>query len=291
MIKIAIIIPTFNRRKPLSHVLKQLQKIDDAGFQLSIFVVVDGSTDGTIEMLKGEFSNVITIIGDGNWWYTKSMNEGFKLAQAHNPDYFLLLNDDMHFETDFVAILLKAALEKNNNAIITSICFSDKAPFLLFNSGVKRISWWRSKFFRYHLALSKGSPKDFTGLVRTEAITGRGTIIPSNILYRLNMYDEKFVQYGSDLDLGFKAIKNGYECYISWDAKVFSMIELTGKGATFIKSDFSSFIKNMFNEHSMTYLPDAFRLVWRYGPRWLFPLSCTIIVLGTFKSYFFNRKY
>ncbi len=291
MNKIAVVIPTYNRRKLLHNLLQQLFQIENSKFEYNVVVVVDGSTDGTIEMLTKDFPEVHIIYGNGNWWYTKSMNEGFKYLKDKNPDYLLLLNDDVCIQRDYLSFLLNAAIKKNDKAIITSICFSDKAPYVLFDAGVSRIIWWRFKFVKYYKRFSEVKIEDFSGLVPTEIVTGRGTLIPAHILYTLNMYDEKYIQYGSDLDLGLKAIKQGYKCFISYDAKVYSIIETTGKGASFIKTSFFDFIKNLFNKYTMTYLPDSFRLAWNYGNRWLYPLTCAIIILGNFKAYFFNKKY
>ena len=72
--KIAAIIPTFNRKDYLKVLLSQLQNQNKERFTLEIIVVVDGSTDGTLEMLENEFPEVHIVKGTGDWWYTKSMN-------------------------------------------------------------------------------------------------------------------------------------------------------------------------------------------------------------------------
>jgi len=79
MHKIVAVIPTYNRKNHLRVILNQLLNQKSLGiYLLDIVVVVDGSTDGTIEMLANEFSKVHMITGSGNWWYTKSMNIGFR---------------------------------------------------------------------------------------------------------------------------------------------------------------------------------------------------------------------
>ena len=81
MKRLVIVIPTHNRRYLLFSLLGQIFNVDHSLFELVVIVVVDGSTDGTIEMLKKEFPQVHIVYGNGNWWYTKSMNEGFKYAE------------------------------------------------------------------------------------------------------------------------------------------------------------------------------------------------------------------
>ena len=77
---LCIIIPTFNRKKQLSVLLHQFKQQKSNGIRFNIVVVVDGSTDGTIELLESEFPEVIIVKGSGNWWFTRSLNEGCKYA-------------------------------------------------------------------------------------------------------------------------------------------------------------------------------------------------------------------
>ena len=72
---LSIVIPTFNRKQPLSILLNQFKGQKITGIEYKIVVVVDGSTDGTLEMLSSEFPEVFVVKGSGNWWFTKSMNE------------------------------------------------------------------------------------------------------------------------------------------------------------------------------------------------------------------------
>src|SRR5688572_11601688 len=111
--KIAAIIPTFNRRQELSDLLWMLGNMDmPEKCELDIIAVVDGSTDGTIEMLTRDFPHVHIVKGTGNWWYTRSINEGFKYADRLRPDLILTLNDDIIVHDDYLLKLVAAYREK-----------------------------------------------------------------------------------------------------------------------------------------------------------------------------------
>ena len=72
-------------------------------FEAHVFVVVDGSNDGTAEMLDVDFQDVQYILGDGNWWYTKSMNEAFlQVVKADKSELVICLNDDIILADDFL---------------------------------------------------------------------------------------------------------------------------------------------------------------------------------------------
>ena len=53
MIKLSVIIPTFNRRRVLERTLPSLLTQDIPPDEYEIIVVIDGSTDGTADMLRG----------------------------------------------------------------------------------------------------------------------------------------------------------------------------------------------------------------------------------------------
>ena len=289
-IKIAIIIPTYNRKELLGNLLNQLIKISDKLFTIELVVVEDGCEDGTKELIDKDFKSVHLIHGTGSWWYTKSINEGIQFALDLQPDYILLLNDDVILGLNYLENIVAAGEKYKRNAIISSVCFSHEKPYLIFDAGVKKILWWRFKFIKHYRQFTIAEPKNFNGVVPTLAITGRGTLVPVEILKHINAYDEKFIQYGSDLDFGLRAQQMGVKCYCCYDAQIFSIIQSTGKGASFIKQNIFQFIASLFNKYSINYLPDSFRLAWRYGYKFIFPITAAIIVMGNIKAFFFNKK-
>ena len=100
------IIPTFNRLKVVelySAIEKQTYK------NIKIIIINDGSTDGTLNYLEGiDDDNFHFINGDGDLWWGKSINEGFKfvLDKATSQDFILLLNDDTYFDENCVQYFL-----------------------------------------------------------------------------------------------------------------------------------------------------------------------------------------
>ena len=88
-----------------------------------IFVVVDGSSDGTYEMLNEEFSHVIIIKGNGNWWYTKSINKGIKETINYKCDYVLTLNDDIIFNSNYLEKLIEDQHKCGPESVMGSLSF------------------------------------------------------------------------------------------------------------------------------------------------------------------------
>lgn len=140
MQKLGVVISTFNRKSYLKGILKQLLSQERlANLQLFPVIVVDGSNDGTYEMLATEFPQIDVVKGNGNWWWTKCINEGIKfLFENHHPEYILLLNDDSIIQSDYIKNVMQATRVAGENAIIGSISVTDTLPFKVSFSGVKK---------------------------------------------------------------------------------------------------------------------------------------------------------
>jgi len=61
---------------------------------LSVYLVEDGSTDGTSEGLQEKYPQVKLFSGDGNLFWNGGMRIAFSEAMKDEPDYYLWLNDD-----------------------------------------------------------------------------------------------------------------------------------------------------------------------------------------------------
>ncbi|MCP5046998.1 MAG: glycosyltransferase family 2 protein, partial [bacterium] len=211
-----------------------LEKQAVQGIELSIVVVVDGSTDGTRETIRSFFPDVIVIEGDGNWWWTKSVNEGCKLAVKNGANAVLLLNDDVQFRQNYLEALL-GAVEKEPGAIIGSLNITAENQNRIYFSGAKGLQWWSGKLLRYHRFLSIYN-YNMTGLHKSIVLPGRGVFIPVRVFNEIGFYDEKALpQYKADYDFVLRAHKKKIKTLVSWDAIILVQVESTGKGATFTK--------------------------------------------------------
>ncbi|MFC4269735.1 glycosyltransferase family 2 protein [Polaribacter marinivivus] len=291
MINLAVIIPTFNRKEYLKNLLDQIKNISHSKFTVNVITVVDGSTDGTLEMLKSNHPKVNTVIGNGNWWYTKSINKGIDCAYKLGTDYILTLNDDILLKENFFEELYKAMTQSPKKSIIGASSFTKTKPKKILSLGVKKIILWRYKLIPYYkIFTNKKDVRCLEGLHQSQVLPGRGLLFPIEIAKRINGFDEKFPQYHSDYDFSLRAKKKGYKLYVCWDLIVYSFIEETGQGTSYLKSSFKSFLKGFITKHSRTNLKDNARYLFRHGHKIFFPITFSIFILSSFNSHFFKKK-
>lgn len=111
MKKIAVLLTCYNRKEKTINCLKSLYKaIDLSNYEIKfdIYLVDDGSTDGTYEEINKHFPAVIIINGLGNLFWARGMGLAWETALSANSDYdsFLLLNDDVILTENFLIDLL-----------------------------------------------------------------------------------------------------------------------------------------------------------------------------------------
>ncbi len=266
--KIAAIIPTFNRKEKLDIILTQLctQKGTD-DIKLEIIVCVDGSSDGTDEMIKKKFPLVHTVSGDGNWWYTKSMNMGFQYAQQLNPDFVLTLNDDVEVDNYYVSILLTDFLSIGRKDIVLgSLSVSNDERRLVHFAGSKQNGTSVLSVKNYFPPLEMIYDRVvLSGIHPSRELAGRGILIPNALLVNLNYFDESLPQYGSDTDFCLKVRKSGGDVLISWNAIVKVNVGLTRIRSESGRESLRVFLKDLFDKHSHYSIRKFILLEYRYA--------------------------
>jgi GT2 family glycosyltransferase len=250
-IKIGAVIPTFNRAASLRTILTCLQTQSHTTSITTIpIIVVDGSTDGTLEMLATEFPTAVIVRGDGNWWYTRSINEGIKKARELDCNYILTLNDDLTFSADYIGAIVTDHLATGPESVIGSISLSSTAPRLITFSGVSRVTR-TLKEFNYLPKFSPVEENNLSGVQPSVVLSGRGILYPTAIFDRFGLYDERLVQYSSETDFTYTMSRNGIPVMISYNARVYENVRLTSAGAVYNNPSLPALLRSFRNKYSI----------------------------------------
>src|SRR3984957_5224459 len=179
-IRIAAVIPTFNRAASLKNILHCLgqQVFGEYHVNLLPVVVVDGSTDETLDMLAMEFPGAAIVHGDGNWWYTRSVNEGIKKARQLDCNFILTLNDDITFPPGYIETLLRVYFITGPGSVIGSVSLSAGEPRLITFSGVSKVTR-TLKEYNYMPKFSVVSEGALSGLKPSIVLSGPGLLSPA----------------------------------------------------------------------------------------------------------------
>ncbi len=250
-------------------------------------IINDGSQDGTKDIVELKEDNHTLINGTGSWWWTKSMNEGFKKAMELGYDYVLVLNDDIEIPQDYLEILLRDYSSLPPDSILGSASISVNKPHQIESAGTYEFIKWRLKFIPYYRGF-KPLDNNFAGIHKSWTLSGRGTLIPISVFDKIGFYDEKLVQYGSDDEFCIRANLNKIPVFISWNARIYNNTYLTSKGSAFKNDGLITLLKSFFNRYSVNSLYKQAYLYLKYGYKLLLPLYLIIVISGTIKAYYFN---
>jgi N-acetylglucosaminyl-diphospho-decaprenol L-rhamnosyltransferase len=202
----AIYIPTYNGRERLARTLRSLE----AQSRPAEAVVVDnGSSDGTAELIRGEFPEVALLEMGRNLGFGPAIN---RAVEEHPADPVILLNNDVEAEPRFVEALLDAAAGGAECA--AAVLVQEAAPELIDSAGV--VADRTLMGFDYlhgeplEAALRAAAPLGPTGgaaLYRLDAFRAAGG------------FDERIFLYYEDLDLALRLRAAGARCVLAGEAR------------------------------------------------------------------------
>jgi GT2 family glycosyltransferase len=102
-VEMSVIAISLNSRQLLRECLASVRAAEWRGHSYEVIVVDNGSTDGTIEMLRAEFPDARVIANRTNQGLCRAANQGAAIA---NGRLLLFLNDDTLIRGDALALLI-----------------------------------------------------------------------------------------------------------------------------------------------------------------------------------------
>jgi GT2 family glycosyltransferase len=163
---------------------------------MAVYVVDDGSTDGTAEAISEHFPSVRLLQGDGNLYWNGAMRLAFAEALRQDFDYYLWLNDDTTLFPDSLPRMLRAAAKYGDRAIIVGSARDPDTGGLSYG-GVRRMHRWRPFEFTWI------APRD--GDVAVHTMNGNCVLIPRAIAQKVGNLDPAFTHGMGDFDYGLRA--------------------------------------------------------------------------------------
>lgn len=211
MTKSTIIIPNYNGIKYIEACLESI--FTGTAKNVHVVVVDNASKDGSLELIKDKFPQVELIENKENEGFCKAVNQGIK---ASRTPYCILLNNDTRVDIAFVHELEKA-VEKNVkifSAGARMISLHDKDKLDDAGDLYCALGW--------AFARGKGkNPAQYDKDCEVFACCGGASIYRRDLLEELGYFDENHFAYFEDIDIGYRALINGYKNVYASNAVVY----------------------------------------------------------------------
>jgi GT2 family glycosyltransferase len=209
--RIAVLITCHNRKEKSLACLKALfHNVLPDGDSLDVFLVDDGSTDGTSEAVLARYPLVEIIKGDGNLYWGKGMHCAFARAMEIGFDVYLWLNDDTTLYTAAIDTMVSAWHRTKNqtgkDAIIVGST-QDPDTAQLTYGGVVRHS--ALKRFSYTLVKPCSQP------IECHTMNGNCVLVPNSVVLRLGNLEKRFAHAMGDIDYGLRAGQAGIKVFVA----------------------------------------------------------------------------
>ena len=198
MLAIAVLITVYNRKEKTVRCLSNLfSQVNIDHYELDVYVVDDGSTDGTSEEIAKLFPQVNLIKGDGNLFWNRGMHKAWEEAViVRDYDYYLWLNDDTNIFDDCMERLLNlSSVHKDTAIIIGSTCATGNPNQVTYGG------WKNGKLLT-----------DLTKPNKCKTMNGNIVLIPKSVYDVLGMNDPAFRHCLGDTDYALRANEHGIVC-------------------------------------------------------------------------------
>ena len=186
-----------------------------------IYVVDNGSSDGSVTRLREEFADRIALIANPrNLLYAGGNNVGILRAMSDGCTHLLLLNNDTTVDAALLDVLTRASAEHEDAILCPKIYYADRPDTLWYAGGT--LSLRRARVA--HRGIRQRDRGQFERLEETGWATGCALFAPRRIYETVGLLDESFELYSEDLDYCLRARAAGFRILYVPEAKVWHKV-------------------------------------------------------------------
>jgi GT2 family glycosyltransferase/glycosyltransferase involved in cell wall biosynthesis len=203
---VAVITVTYNAVNFIASFLESLFAADTRHLELTAIVVDNGSTDGTVGLIRERFPAVTVIQNDENN-YARALNLGIAGSES---DFVAITNNDASVHANWLQGFLPVfAANPRAGAVQSKIFFEGQDR--LNSVGVEEIEHFYFKDIGFDEKDSKRNDKP----AKCEYITGGSMMLRRSCLDDVGIWDEEFIMFMEDVDYSARCRAKGWELWFA----------------------------------------------------------------------------
>ena len=212
---VSIIIVNWNTKGLLRDCLSSVYE-HSGDIDYEIIVIDNASTDGSADMVKNDFQQVILIENSDNRGFAAANNQGIAVAKGR---YVLLLNSDTVVLDNAIANTVRFADENPQAAVTgckvlnpdrtlqrTCFMFPSVLNMLLSSTYLYKL-FPKSRFF----GREQMTFWDRSDVRPVDVVTGCFMLVRREAIEQVGMMDEQFFMYGEETDWCYRFREKGWE--------------------------------------------------------------------------------
>lgn len=211
---LSVVTVNLNTRDELRDCLASARDADSGSAE--IVVVDNASTDGSVEMVQGEFTDVRLIRNSENLGFARASNQGIRATAGR---YVLLLNPDCVVHPGALTELVRFGDANpdtgifglrmlNPNGTVFESCrrFPTLAAGIFRNALLARL-FPKNPYIREYLM----TDWDHSEVAEVDWVSGAALVARREMLDQIGVLDERFFMYCEDVDIAYRAKQAGWK--------------------------------------------------------------------------------
>lgn len=224
--RVTIVILNWNGRELTLECLESLERVETP--RVDRIVVDNGSTDGSVEAIRGQYRDRVTVIANReNLGFAAGNNVGIRHALDSGADFVVLLNNDTVVDPEFIDHLLRTFADDPGVGIAGPKIYYYTPPDQIWFAG-GRISLARG--VSWHIGIREDDRGQFDRGGEVDYVTGCALMASREVFDTCGFLDPSYVAYYEDADFCMRARLAGFKIVYAPRGRVWHKISASTGG-------------------------------------------------------------
>lgn len=224
--KLSIIIVNWNTKDLLHDCLTSINQTKGE-LALEVIVVDNGSTDGSVQLIKSEFPGVKLMANKENLGFAKANNQGIRKAGG---DYMLLLNSDTELKPKALSNLVNFAFKEKKAAVVGARLVNPDGSIQPSSRNLPTIGRAIREYWLGQKGAYEGYVPSGNKATEVEVVVGAAMLIPKKVINKIGLLDERYFFYYEDMDFCWRVRRAGFKVYYLPTAEIIHYHGVSGRG-------------------------------------------------------------
>lgn len=213
--KVSIIILNWNNYEDTKECLESLEKITYPNYE--VIIVDNGSSDKSTQKIQEEFPQHIYHYNKENLGFAAGINIGIKYALERGSELFLILNNDVVVEKNFLEPLVDTISNDEKIGIIGPVNYNYYQPSKIISAG-RSVNLWT------------GSCREITFLkepIEVEYLVGSCMLIKKEVIDKIGYFYEPYFLFFEETEYCLRTRRAGFKIICHPSSKIWHKVSST----------------------------------------------------------------